>query len=161
MVESRVKVFQFEIENGVTDVGLRLAVSQYLPDELELRIDNLGKNTVRIYLRGGETDARKFYDLLKTQSLGDSKNPRFTSLQEVSSEVPVNSDRFFHKLQSEQLGKFVSTGIQMGRDINRMGSVVGGLDNKYHTISLTLKAQLIISFLLLLVAVYAVFFAIK
>ncbi len=51
----------------------------------------------------------------------------------------VNTDRFYHKLQFEQLGKFVDVGVYMEDNIKRMADsiegmnkVVGGLDNKYH-----------------------------
>jgi hypothetical protein len=153
-------IYQFDIEDG-TNVGLRLAVSQYLPDELELRIDNLGGNKARIYLKGEEKTVKEFYELLKTQQLGEAKNPRFTALITSGPNVSVSSDRFFHKLQSEQLGKFVSAGLGMSSNIAGMNAVISGLNKKYHTISLTLYAHLGVSVLILLTLVYGLVMLMK
>jgi hypothetical protein len=123
MAESNLQgIFFFEIENKVTDVGLRLAIGQEVPDELEIRIDNLSSSKVRVFLKGNETAVKKFYSLLQTKKLGHAEKFTFSKIQPVTTVgcFSVNTDRFFHKLQCEQLGKFVDTGIEMQKDIKAM-----------------------------------------
>ncbi len=47
------------------------------------------------------------------------------------------------------------------REIEGMNKVVGGLDNKYHTISKTLFAQLGVSILILVALIYGLFVVLK
>ena len=119
MVES---TYYFTIINKVTDVGLRLNVAQYLPDELELRMDNVSENEVGVFLKGKETYVNKFYERLQKTDLGHAKNYSFSKLEEVA-EVGcfnVDTNRFFHKLECEQMGKFVDVGLSMNESMSTM-----------------------------------------
>lgn len=179
------EVFYCHIANKVTDVGLRLAIAKEVPDELSIRVDNLADNKVVVYLKGNKVSAEKFYDTLKTKKLGDAKDYRFSEFKPIEStkSPEVDTDRFYHKLQSEQLGKFVEIGLAMGGNIEKMAGsvkgmdesmgemagniggmnkVVGGLDNKYHNISKTLNYQLIgISILIVLALIFGIFLVLK
>ncbi len=146
MAESNLQgIFYFEIENKVTDVGLRRAITKEVPDELEIRIDNLTDSKVRVFLKGKEAAIKKFYSLLKTKKLGHSEKYTFSEIQPVTAAgcFNVNTDRFFHKLQCEQLGKFVETGIGMQTDIRYMKQSIDNLtksiDSLPHALAKALK----------------------
>lgn len=114
------EIFEFIIENEVTDVGLRLDIAGRVPDELDIRIDNLSAHKVKVYLRGKEEGVERFYRHLKRQKkLGDAKNYTVSELKPVEAGcISVNTDRFFHKLQCEQMGKFVEVGKDLGEKID-------------------------------------------
>ena len=59
---------------------------------------------------------------MKTKKLGHAEKYTFSELQPVTAVgcFSVNNDRFFHKLQCEQLGKFVETGMYMQVNIKSM-----------------------------------------
>jgi len=125
------EIFEFTIENKVTDVGLRLAVASRVPDELDIRADNITENKVKIYLKGSKESIERFYSQLKEQKLGDAEDYTFSELKlvEPAGCMGVNTDRFFHKLQCEQLGKFVEVGTagfrELGDKIDGMGDNLG------------------------------------
>jgi hypothetical protein len=84
-------------------------------------------------------------------------------------------DRELQILTLNQLSKCIPAIISMDKEVRDLNQNIGktpaddtmiktvdiGLNGKYHTISLTLKAQLIVSLLILLAAVYALFFLLK
>jgi len=129
MVSALEGIFQFSIENKVVDVGLRLAIAQEVPDELEIRVDNVTENSVMVYLKGNETAVKKFYDCLKTKKLGKADKYNFSELKPL--EIPgcfnIRSDRFYHKLQCEQMGKFVDAAIDMKGEMHNMGTEMHGM----------------------------------
>lgn len=45
---ARKKCFQFIVKDKVQDVGLRLAIAKLIPDELDVRADNLPNGSVRV-----------------------------------------------------------------------------------------------------------------
>jgi acylphosphatase len=119
-------IFYFELENKVTDVGLRLSIAKEVPDELEIRIDNLADNKVRVFLKGNKTAVERFYELLKTRKLGQAQHYRFSEVKTIDKTgcFGVSTDRFFHKLQCEQLGKFVEVGTCMQTNMESMDTSV-------------------------------------
>ena len=120
------QIFEFTIENEVTDVRLRLDIAGRVPDELDIRIDNLSAHKVKVYLRGKEEGVERFYRHLKKQKkLGDAKNYTVSELKPVEAGcIEINTDRFFHKLQCEQMGKFVKVGKEgfkeLGEKIDKL-----------------------------------------
>lgn len=111
------KHFQFDVKDKVQDVGLRLAIAKQIPDELDARTDNL-PDGVRVTIKGQADEVKKFWESLQKQTLGKAENPTFTEPREVA-EIPIDTNRFFHKLQCEQLGKFVDVGLEMRDAINK------------------------------------------
>lgn len=109
--------FEFKVKNKakVTDVGFRLKIAQRIPDELDVRAENINKNEVRIIVKGKEHEAKAFYEKLK-EELG---NPQLYGFRKVTPTL-VKTDRFFHKLECEQLGKFVDVGLEMRDAIKEM-----------------------------------------
>jgi hypothetical protein len=126
------QIFYFNIENRVVDVGLRLAVAMEVPDQLGIRMDNEAENKVKVYLEGNEDAARKFYEKLKTKKLGKAEHYSFSELKPIESAgcFSIDTDRFYHKLQCEQLGKFVETGLDMKKSIDGLGDKIDGLGDK-------------------------------
>jgi acylphosphatase len=122
-------IFYFDIENKVTGVGLRLSIAKEVPDELEIRIDNLADNKVRVYLKGNKDASDKFYARLKTNKLGQAEQYHFSEMKAIDKAgcFGVSTDRFFHKLQCEQLGKFVEVGVSMQTDISSMKTSIDNL----------------------------------
>ncbi len=128
------EIFYFLIENKVTDVGLRLAIAKEVPDELDIRIDNITKKKVKVYLKGNPVSITKFYNRLKRKKLGRAEKYTFSELNPLSNEsvgcFKIVTDRFYHKLQCEQLGKFVDVGIGMRDDIKDMTASMKNLGGK-------------------------------
>ena len=122
-------IFYFDIENKVTDVGSRLSIAKEVPDELEIRIDNLADNTVRVYLKGNKAAVDRFYERLKTKKLGHAQHHHFSEIKPIDKAgcFGVSTDRFFHKLQCEQLGKFVEVGTAMQTDVASMKTSIDNL----------------------------------
>ena len=121
------EIFGFMIKNKVTDVGFRLAIASRVPDELDIRVDNITKNKVRVYLKGDKESVERFYKYLKKQKLGKAEGYVFSELKSIDAVgcMEVSTDRFFHKLQCEQLGKFVEVGTTgfegLGEKIDTLG----------------------------------------
>ncbi|MBN2014902.1 MAG: hypothetical protein JW778_06955 [Candidatus Altiarchaeota archaeon] len=116
-------IFYFYIENKVTDVGLRLDIAKDIPDELEIRVDNITKNKVRVYLRGKEQAVERFYKYIKKKKkIGKAENYSISELKlmEEAGCINIDTNRFFHKLECEQMGKFVDVGIEMREEITAM-----------------------------------------
>ena len=113
------KYFQFIVKDKVQDVGFRLAIAKLLPDSLDVRVDNLEDGSVRVVLRGEEKEVREFYERLKRGTLGKSVNPEFVNLTQVEGDG-ISTDRFFHKLQCEQMEKFVDVGFEMKGSMDGM-----------------------------------------
>jgi acylphosphatase len=114
------KCFAFTVKDKVQDVGLRLAIAKQIPDELDVRTDNLPDGSVRVVVRGLEKDVVKFWKAIQRQVFGKAKNPMF-SAPDVTSSMPMHTDRFFHKLQCEQMEKFVDVGLGMRDSIDGIG----------------------------------------
>jgi len=129
-------IFYFDIENKVTDVGLRLSIAKEVPDELEIRIDNLADNIVRVYLKGNKAAVDRFYDHLKTKKLGHAEHYRFSEIKPIDKAgcFGVSTDRFFHKLQCEQLGKFVETGTSMQANMKSMDTSVKSMQTDIRSV---------------------------
>ena len=108
------KCFQFTVKNKdkVQDVGLRLAIAKRVPDELEVRADNLPDGSVMVFVKGKEGDVKKFWNNLQKDILGKIENPTFSELK-IIPVISIDTNRFFHKLECEQLGKFVGVGLEM------------------------------------------------
>jgi hypothetical protein len=85
----------------------------------------------------------------------DDRELQILTLNQLSKGIPaiISMDK-----EVRDLNKNIG---QTPADVTDIKTVVNGLDGKYHTISLTLKAQLMISFLILIAAVYALFFLLK
>ncbi|MBN2250936.1 MAG: hypothetical protein JW724_02525 [Candidatus Altiarchaeota archaeon] len=122
-------IFQFDIENKVTNVGLRLSIAREIPDELDIRIDNLAGNRIRVYLKGNEVAVKRFYEKIKKTPLGKAEDYRFSDLKPL--DLPecfsVESDRFFHKLQCEQMSKFVDVGLDLQKETRGMSGKIDSL----------------------------------
>jgi|GEM_PF-6810840 len=116
-------IYYFYIENKVTDVGLRLNIAKNLPDELDIRIENITKHKVRVYLKGNKEAVERFYNhIKKKKKLGKAKDYSISELKLIKEPgcVSIDTNRFFHKLECEQLGKFVDVGIEMRDEIKEM-----------------------------------------
>ncbi|NIP50384.1 MAG: hypothetical protein GWO26_00040 [Phycisphaerae bacterium] len=59
----------------------------------------------------------KFWEELQRHVLGKAKNPT-CSEPAVTTTTPAETDRFFHKLQCEQMEKFVGVGLDMKSSID-------------------------------------------
>ncbi|MBW2036828.1 MAG: acylphosphatase [Deltaproteobacteria bacterium] len=134
------KCFQFIVKDKVQDVGLRLAIARQIPDELDVRTDNMPDNSVRVVVRGYEQDVKRFWEALQKQVLGKAENPTFSSMTNTP-QIPIDTSRFFHKLQCEQMEKFVDVGLDMKSSIldmknsvDKMSSNIGGMDSKLDTL---------------------------
>jgi acylphosphatase len=123
------RCFQFIVKDEVQDVGLRLAIAKLIPDELDVRTDNLPDGSVRVVLRGYERDVRRFWEQLKKHILGKTENPTFSNAGGITA-MPIATDRFFHKLQCEQMEKFVDVGLGIINSINGMGNKIDGMAGK-------------------------------
>jgi len=123
------KCFGFIVKDTVQNVGLRLAIAKQVPDELDVRTDNLPDGSVRVVVKGQKQDVRKFWEQLQKQVLGKAENPTFSQPKEIV-EMPIEIDRFFHKLQCEQMEKFVDVGLDMKTSIDEMSYKIGGMDCK-------------------------------
>ncbi len=128
------EISEFTIKNKVTDVGLRLAIASRVPDEVDIRVDNITENKVKVYLKGDKKSVERCYKYLKKQKLGEAEEYTFSELKplEASGCMEINTDRFFHKLQCEQLGKFVEVGTKgFGELGNKMEGVGSKMNNGF------------------------------
>lgn len=123
------KCFEFIVKDNVQSVGLRLAIAKLVPDELDVRADNLPGSSVRVVVRGRKRDVIKFWEELQKQVLSKAKNPNFSEGQ-AAAKTPIDTDRFFHKLQCEQMEKFVDVGLAMKNSIDGMGGKIDGVSGK-------------------------------
>ncbi len=118
------QIFYFTVEDTVTNVGLRLAIASVVPDELGIRVDNISDHKVRVYLQGDEKAIKTFYDCIKKrEKLGKAKNFTISGLNPINEEqgcFSIDSNRFFHKLECEQMGKFVDVGTGIQEEIRCM-----------------------------------------
>lgn len=126
---ARKKCFEFIVKDKVQDVGLRLAIAKQVPDELDVRTDNLPDGSVRVVVRGQKQDVMRFWEQLQKQVLGEAENPTFSEPQEMA-KMPIDTDRFFHKLQCEQMGKFVDVGLQMKNSVDTMSGKIDNMSSK-------------------------------
>ena len=131
------KCYQFIVKDKVQDVGLRLAIAKLIPDELDVRADNMLDGSVRVIVRGYKQDVMSFWKALQHQVLGKAENPTFSSPAAMSTTL-MNTDRFFHKLQCEQMEKFVDVGLEMKNSIDGMSSKIGSMDSKLYGMNSTL-----------------------
>lgn len=118
------RCFEFTVKDKVHDVGLRLVIAKQVPDELDIRTDNLPDGSVRVVIRGQEQEVRGFWEELQKQILGKAENPTFSEPREIV-EIPIDTNRFFHKLECEQLGKFVDVGLSMKGSIDKLPEKIG------------------------------------
>jgi len=128
------KCFQFTVKDKVQDVGLRLAIAKLIPDELDVRADNLPDGSVRVVLRGYERDVRRFWEQLQKHVLGKAENSTFSNTEGLAT-MSIDTNRFFHKLQCEQMEKFVDVGYDIVNSINGMGNKIDGLGGKIDNMS--------------------------
>lgn len=140
MVTKR-KCYQFIVKDKGQDVGLRLAIAKLIPDELDVRADNLPDGSVRVVVRGEKKDVLGFWKALQKQVLGKAGNPAFSD-PEGMGEMSIATDRFFHKLQCEQMEKFVDVGLDMKNSIDGMSSKIDGLGCKIDDMSTGLNSKL-------------------
>jgi acylphosphatase len=126
---SEPKCFEFIVKNNVQGVGLRLAIAKQIPDELDVRTDNLPDGSVRVVVKGEKRDVKKFWEQLQKQVLGKAENPTFSQPEGIV-EMPIETDRFFHKLQCEQMEKFVDVGLDMKGSIDSMSGKIDGMGSK-------------------------------
>lgn len=134
------KCFRFIVKDKVQDVGLRLAIAKLIPDELDVRADNLPDGSVRVIVRGYKRDVMGFWKELRKHVLGKAENPTFPGPAGITT-MPIQTDRFFHKLQCEQMEKFVDVGLDMKNSIDRMSSKIGGMDSKLDGMNSTLHCM--------------------
>jgi len=123
------RCFEFIVKNRVQGVGLRLAIAKQIPDELDVRTDNLPDGSVRVVVKGQKQDVKKFWEQLQKQVLGKAENPAFSQIEGIV-EMPIETDRFFHKLQCEQMEKFVDVGLDMKGSIDSMSGKIDGMGSK-------------------------------
>ena len=126
---ARKKCFEFIVKDKIQDVGLRLAIAKQVPDELDVRTDNLPDGSVRVVVRGQKQDVMRFWEQLQKQVLGEAENPTFSEPQEMA-KMPIDTDRFFHKLQCEQMGKFVDVGLHMKNSVDTMSGKIDNMSSK-------------------------------
>jgi acylphosphatase len=103
--------FEFKIKDKekIHDIGFRLKIAERIPDDLEGRVEN-ENGFVKVTLQGEEKRVEEFYNKLKEELSG---NPTvFLELKPIPDTL-IRTDRFFHKLECEQLGKFVDVGLEM------------------------------------------------
>jgi acylphosphatase/uncharacterized protein YoxC len=124
------KCFEFTVKNKVQNVGLRLAIAKLIPDELDVRTDNMPDGSVRVVVKGYKKEVMEFWERLQKQVLGKAENPTFSQPAEMA-EMSIETDRFFHKLQCEQMEKFVDVGLDMKSSIDGMSAKIGGMDGKF------------------------------
>ena len=117
--------FEFKIRNKekIQGVGLRFKIAQRIPDDLDGRADNVG-DFVRVRLKGDERRIKDFYNELKKDIAG---NPiEFTELTPIP-DITIKTDRFYNRLQCEQMGKFVDVGVNMSKDMKEMSNEMKNL----------------------------------
>ena len=127
------KCFEFIVKDTVQNVGLRLAIAKQVPDELDVRTDNLPDGSVRVVVKGQKQDVRKFWEQLQKQVLGKVENPAFSKAKGITT-MPIQTDRFFHKLQCEQMEKFVGVGLDMKGSIDGMSGKIDSMSSKLDTL---------------------------
>lgn len=123
------RCYQFIVKDKVQDVGLRLAIARLIPDELDVRADNLPDGSVRVIVRGEKREVVKFWKQLRGQILGKAENPAFSGPSGMNG-ISVQTDRFFHKLQCEQMETAVEVWADMKNSIDAMSNRIGGMDSK-------------------------------
>jgi acylphosphatase len=99
---------------------------------MDVRTDNMPDGSIRVVVRGRKQEVMEFWERLQKQVLGKAENPTFSQPAGIA-EMSIESDRFFHKLQCEQMGKFVNVGLDMKGSIDSMSSKIdhmsGTIDN--------------------------------
>ena len=120
------RCYQFTVKNKVQGVSLRLAIARLIPDELDVRADNQPNGSVKVYLRGHEEDVKKFWKALQREVLGKAENPTFSGVHEIAG-ISIDTDRFYHRLQCEQMEKFIDVGFGMRDSIDTMGNRIGAM----------------------------------
>lgn len=134
------KCYQFIVKDKVQDVGLRLAIAKLIPDELDVRVDNLPDGSVRVIVRGYKQDVMEFWEQLQKYVLGKANNPTFSTPEGLMT-TSVGTDRFFHKLQCAQMGKFVDVGLEMKSSIDAMSSKIDNMGDDIKGMSSTLNSM--------------------
>ena len=127
------KCFEFIVRDTVQNVGLRLAIAKQIPDELDVRTDNLPDGSVRVVVRGYKGDVIRFWEELQKHVLGKVENPDFSKAEGITT-MPIQTDRFFHKLQCEQMEKFVGVGLDMKGSIDGMSGKIDSMNSKLDTL---------------------------
>ena len=109
-------------------MGLRLAIGKLVPDELDVRADNLPDGSVRVVVRGLEQDVRKFWRNLQRELLAKAENPGFSQLKDITG-TSIDTNRFYHKLQCEQMEKFVDVGLDMKNSVDNMSDEIDNMSS--------------------------------
>ena len=120
--------FEFKIKDKekIHGVGFRLKIAERIPDDLDGRVEN-ENGFVKVTLQGEEKRVKKFYNKLKRELGG---NPIvFLELKSIPDTL-IRTDRFFHKLECEQMGKFVDVGLEMRDAIKEMKDAIIELPEK-------------------------------
>jgi uncharacterized coiled-coil DUF342 family protein len=96
--------------------------------------------SVRVVVKGYKKEVMEFWKRLQKQLLGKAENPTFSQPAEMA-EMSIETDRFFHKLQREQMEKFVDVGLDMKGSIDSMSAKIGGMDGKFDGMSSTIDGM--------------------
>ena len=104
---------------------------------------------VRVIVRGYKKDVIQFWKRLQQEVLGKADNPSFSQPADVF-ENSVETDRFFHKLQCEQLEKFVHVGLEMKdsftgmkTEITSMGSEIATMSSKIDNLPKNMAKEIV------------------
>ena len=135
------KCYQFIVKDEVQGVGLRLAIAKLISDELDVRADNLADGSVRVIVRGYKRDVMRFWEELRKHILGKAENPAFSGPAGITP-MPIQTDRFFHKLQCEQMEKFVDVGMEMKSSIDEMSGKIDLMSGKIDNMSSGINSKL-------------------
>ena len=138
---SEKKCYQFIVKDKVQDIGLRLAIAKMIPDELDVRADNMPDGSVRVVVRGLKKDVMEFWKALRKEVLGKAENPGLSDPTDMPG-MSIATDRFFHKLQCEQMEKFVDVGLDMKNSIDIMSGKIDGLGGKIDAMNAGLNSKL-------------------
>jgi acylphosphatase len=123
------KCFAFTVKNKVQNVGLRLDIAKLIPDELDVRTDNMPDGSVRVVVKGYKKEVMEFWERLQKQVLDKAENPTFSQPAGMA-EMSIETDRFFHKLQCEQMEEFVDVGLDMKGSIDSMSGKIDNMSSK-------------------------------
>ncbi|MHC4477388.1 MAG: acylphosphatase [Planctomycetota bacterium] len=139
------KCCQFIVKDKVQDRGLRLAIAKLIPDELDVRADNMPDGSVRVVVKGQKKEVVEFWKALHKEVLGKADNPGLSDPKDMLG-MSIATDRFFHKLQCEQMEKFVDVGLEMKSSIDTMSGKIddmnSGLNSKLDVLPKNIAKEL-------------------
>jgi hypothetical protein len=120
------KNYKFRVENHVIGAGTRVAIAKELPDNVDLRLENVvderGEHVV-VHVKGEESDVEDYRNkveyLKKANKLGKAADYEITRIEEDTIQN-IDTERTFNKLECEQMSTFVDTSIEL-RDTTKNG----------------------------------------